>query len=170
MKIELKNVKISKEFSEETIMFRADVYVDGRCCAYANNDGRGGCTFYRAYPNCEDLLVQAEMYCLKLPKIKYGSLELDMNLEMYIDELVSAIFNEKEIGVMKKKIKKLSENHLVYGASDYSSFSYISFKGKPKFSEIKKTVQGRMALDNLVKRIKSELKENEIIFNDNLVD
>ena len=49
MKLELKNVKINEAFSEETLMFKADLYVNGKKIAYAENDGRGGCTFYREY-------------------------------------------------------------------------------------------------------------------------
>jgi hypothetical protein len=41
MKIELKNVKINKMFSEETTCFIADVFINGKKTAYAKNDGRG---------------------------------------------------------------------------------------------------------------------------------
>lgn len=46
MKIELKNVKINLTFSEETTMFMADLFINGVLAGEANNDGRGGCTFY----------------------------------------------------------------------------------------------------------------------------
>jgi len=39
MKVELKNVKFSEHMSEETNAFTADVYVDGKKCGYAKNDG-----------------------------------------------------------------------------------------------------------------------------------
>jgi hypothetical protein len=48
MKIELKNVKINLTFSEETIMFKADVVINGVVAGEAENDGRGGSTFYSA--------------------------------------------------------------------------------------------------------------------------
>jgi hypothetical protein len=44
----------------------------------------------------------------------------------------------------------------------------LSFKGKPKFADVKKTIVGQKALENLINRVKSELKEGEEIFNKNL--
>jgi hypothetical protein len=46
MKIELKNVKISKRQSHETTCFVASVYVDGEKVGSVQNDGQGGmCRF-----------------------------------------------------------------------------------------------------------------------------
>jgi hypothetical protein len=85
MKIELKNVKINLTFSEETTMFMADLVINGVLAGEANNDGRGGCTFYsvRTYDakkrtflsdsekeRNKELLKQAEAYCLSLPKVR----------------------------------------------------------------------------------------------------
>ena len=83
MKIELKNIKFYERMSEETNAFTADLYVNGKKVGYAKNEGHGGCTDY--YPNSiEDRAVinEAEQYCLGLPPIKYGSFEIEMNLEI----------------------------------------------------------------------------------------
>ncbi len=67
-----------------------------------------------------------------------------------------------------KKIEKLCENHIVFGKPNGMSYSVISFKGKPKFADIKKTIQGQKSLERLIDRVKGELKEGQIIFNKNL--
>ena len=168
MKIELKNVKINQAFSEETLMFMADVFVNGKKVAHAKNDGRGGCTFYHAYPNQHELVAQAEKFCKSLPKqvINFGDRthEFDQSLESVIDDLVFAKEKEKE----QKKIDKLCETHIVFGKPNGMSYRYIGFKSKQKLADIQKTIIGRKSLENLINRVKSELREGEIIFNKNL--
>lgn len=44
MKIELRRFESSERFSEETLAFAADVYIDGTKTFAAHNDGHGGCT------------------------------------------------------------------------------------------------------------------------------
>ena len=168
MKIELKNVKINQSFSEETTCFKADVFVNGKKIAHAQNDGRGGCTSYHPYENQKDNVRLVEEYCKTLPKqiINFGGEDKEYNqtLESVIDDLVFAKEKEKE----QKKIDKLCENHIVWGKPNGFSYNQISFKGKPKFTDVKKSIQGQKALDNLINRIMSELKEGEEIFNKNI--
>jgi hypothetical protein len=168
MKIELKNVKVNEAFSEETTCFIADVFINGKKVAHAKNDGRGGCTDYYPYEGKRELLKQAELFCKGLPKreFTFGDItrEFDQTLESVIDDLVFAKEKEKE----DKKIEKLCENHIVFGKPNGYSYSVLSFKGKPKFADVKKTIQGQKALERLIDRVKGELKEGEIIFNKNL--
>lgn len=168
MKIELKNVKVNEAFSEETTCFIADVFINGKKVAHAKNDGRGGCTDYYPYEGQRELLKQAELFCKELPKreFTFGDItrEFDQTLESVIDDLVFAKEKEKE----DKKMIKLCENHIVWGKPNGYSYSVLSFKGKPKFADIKKTIQGQKALERLINRVKSELKEGEEIFNKNL--
>jgi hypothetical protein len=44
------------EFSQETTLFRADLYVDGKKVAECKNDGLGGSTDIYAYPNMYEML------------------------------------------------------------------------------------------------------------------
>jgi hypothetical protein len=168
MKIELKNLRVNTMFSEETICFKADVFVDGKKVAYAENEGRGGCTSYHPYPNQHELVKQVENYCKSLPKqiIDFGGEEREFNqsLESVIDDLVNTKEKEKE----QKKIDKLCENNIVYGKPNGYSYKLIGFKGKQKFIDLKKTVQGQKALENLINLVKSELKDGEEILNKNL--
>ena len=120
------------------------------------------------YENQKDNVRLVEEYCKTLPKqvINFGGEdhEFDQSLESVIDDLVFAKEKEKE----QKKIDKLCENHIVWGKPNGYSYKQISFNGKPKFADVKKTIVGQIALDNLINRIMSELKEGEEIFNKNI--
>ena len=168
MKIELKNLKINQAFSEETTCFMADVFVNGKKVAHAKNDGRGGCTDYYPYEGQRELLNLAEDFCKRLPKEKVdigGTIhEFAQSLESVIDDLVFAKEKEKE----DKRIEKLCDNNIVWGKPNGMSYKMLSFKGKPKFADVKKSIVGQKALDNLINRVKGELKEGEEIFNKNL--
>lgn len=168
MKIELKNIKINLAFSEETTMFKADVYVDGVKTAYAHNDGHGGCTDYFPYEGKNDLLKKAETHAESLPSTFFREMELKSNLEFVIDTLLEAEVNKKENVKTEKKILKLSENHIVWGVPNGNSYHKIAFKGRPKFSDLMKLKGGKEAIDKLLNRIKSELQKGEVIFNKNL--
>jgi hypothetical protein len=161
MKIELKNVKINLTFSEETTMFMADVYVNGKKTAYANNDGRGGCTFYNSYhsPNNDEDLRQAEAYCLSLPKVRVEEydFEYDMNLEHFIDDLVMAELEKKE----KKKFEKQMANSIMWGKPKGHSYSQVKFK--VPLAEIPTT-----RLQEVVDKYKKEFKSGDVFLNTNL--
>ena len=161
MKIELKNIKINLTFSEETTMFMADVYVNGKKTAYANNDGRGGCTFYNSYhaPNNDEDLRQAEAFCKALPKVRVEEydFEFDMNLEHFIDDLVHAELEKKE----KKKMEKQMANSIMWGKPKGHSYSQVKFK--VPLAEIPTT-----RLQEVVDKYKKELKEGEVFLNTNL--
>jgi hypothetical protein len=161
MKIELKNIKINLTFSEETTMFMADVYVNGKKTAYANNDGRGGCTFYNSYhsPNNDEDLRQAEAYCLSLPKVRVEEydFEYDMNLEHFIDDLVHAELEKKE----QKKLEKQMANSIMWGKPKGHSYSQVKFK--VPLAEIPTT-----RLQEVVDKYKKELKEGDVFLNTNL--
>ena len=89
MKLELRNIKVNLEFSEETTMFKADVYADNVKIAYTNNEGRGGPTFYSPYPKKEKELKEAELYASTLPSIFYKyngkKIEIKSTLENWIN-------------------------------------------------------------------------------------
>ena len=168
MKIELKNVKVNQAFSEETTCFIADVFVNGKKVAHAKNDGRGGCTDYYHYEGQRELLNQAEKFCKSLPKkvIDFGGSthEFDQSLESVIDDLLF----EKEKQKEDKKIEKLCETHIVFGKPNGYSYRMIGFNGKQKIANVKKSIVGQKALERLINRVKGELNEVEIIFNNNL--
>jgi hypothetical protein len=167
MKIELRNVKINLTFSEETTMFKADVYVNGKKTAYAHNDGHGGCTFYNRYPNMEGLLVEAENYAKTLPKLTYGSLSIDTNLEHLIDKMIDEEVNKKEHAKFAKKREKDMLKNIVYGNPTGGSYKMIGW-GKYTIEQLKSTQNGITALKNAITRVKGELTDGDKILNNNL--
>jgi hypothetical protein len=120
MKLELKNIKLNMAFSEETICFKADLYVNGKKVAYASNDGRGGCTFYNTYSlELRPLLKQAEDWANALPSTfsTYGgkTIEIKSCLGLWIDEIVYKLSNKKDDDKFEKKKQKNMLTHICYG-------------------------------------------------------
>jgi len=89
MKIELKNIKVNKMFSEETTCFIADVFINGKKTAYAKNDGRGGNTNIQPYVGMS--LDEVYNFCKTLPK-KFG---YPQTLDYLIDDLLFEKEKEK---------------------------------------------------------------------------
>lgn len=162
MKIELKKIKINLAFSEETTMFMAELFINDIKAGYAKNDGHGGCTDYGSYEGRRDLIEQAERYCQTLPPLKYGTLTIPMNLEHFIDELVTAELIKKE----EKKIEKKCETALLFGIPNGTSYRIIDFK-KP-LREIITIPNGKATLQRHYNEIKAKLQPGEEIFNKNL--
>jgi hypothetical protein len=167
MKLELKNVKINEAFSEETLMFKADLYVNGKKVAYANNDGRGGCTFCREYSiELRPILAQAEAYCKTLPSTfhTYGSktIEIKSNLEHWIDDVVYGISNKKVIEKHKKKLAKDMLKGICYGNDN--GYKIIHWKGYT-LEQILNRNEGR---EHVTKKIKELVERGETILNTNL--
>jgi len=175
MKIELKNVKINLTFSEETIMFMADLSINGLVVGEAENDGRGGSTFYsaKAYDvkkqeflsdeirkRNKELIAEAEVFCKGLPPMKFdfglGEHEIPMTLEHFIDELVNAEVNKKE----QKKFEKKMVNHIMWGIPNGHTYSQVKFK-KP-LADIPPSV-----LQTYVDKYKKEFKSGEVFLNTN---
>ncbi len=171
MKIELKNVKVNLTFSEETTMFSADVFVDGVKTAYAKNDGRGGCTDYHAYEHKRALLQHAEAYAKSLPSEdhKFGdtTITIESNLEFLIDKLVDEFVTKKENIRLEKKIQKTCETKIVWGYPNYDGVQGWGWK-TTTIESMNKTPQGKLAIAELLKKVRKEMKEGQIIFNKNI--
>jgi hypothetical protein len=173
MKIEIKNVKINNSFSEETICFTADIFVDGKKTGYARNDGRGGCTHYSSYhkPNNDHDLRQAEAYAKTLPSTSHEfmgkTMVLESNLESLIDEMVYAIDNKREADKFQKKIQKACLNNIVWGVENGTSIKSMGWKSHT-IEQLLKTQNGVTAIKNTIIRIKGEMKEGEKILNNNI--
>ena len=176
MKIELKNLKINLSFSEETIMFMADLVINGIVVGEANNDGRGGCTNYSAknydvkkqafLPDAEreknkELIKQAEAFCKSQPKrvVNFGDTthEFNVNLEFVIDELVDGELKKKE----QKKLEKKMLDAILWGKPNGSSYTLVKFK-------MPLSTVPLIQLQSLINKYKTELKEGEQFLNTNL--
>ena len=109
MKIELKNFKHAAFASEETMCFRATIYVDGVKTGEIENQGNGGAsTIYCSptTPNALELREKAEKYCESLPPYDIDGMSLEMDLEFFCELLAG---NE----VAKKKLKADLKNKIV---------------------------------------------------------
>jgi hypothetical protein len=164
MEIKLKNIKINEAFSEETTMFKADVFVDGVKVAYAENDGHGGCTYYNAHdPSKRELLAKAEQFCLALPDYVYPAmhgmkeLAVKMNLEQMIDNLIEEELKKKD----QKKLEKKMLNRIMWGVKGGHSYREVKFN-RP-LSEIPVA-----QLQGLVNGYKARFQEGEEFLNTNL--
>lgn len=127
MKIELKRISINERMSQETTMFIADLYINGKMVGDCRNDGCGGCTNYNDNSSeNRKLIAECEKYCKTLPKVKYGNSECEQSLEDVIDDLVFKILKEKE----EKKFTKKMETAILFGVPNGYSYKSISWKGK----------------------------------------
>jgi len=177
MKIELKKIQINLQFSEETIMFKAEIYVNGINAGYASNDGRGGSTDYRPHYSedksmvklNQELIAMAEKHCLALPPIKFKSGlpgkefgTIKMNLEHFIDEIIDAQLKKKE----EKKLEKLCSHAILYGLPKGTSYRIIDFKRPLK--EIASTPVGKITIQRHYDAAKAKLQKGEMFFNKNL--
>jgi len=162
MKIELKNVKINKMFSEESTCFMADVFINGKKTAYAQNDGHGGNTNIQPLnEGMSKVLDEVYNYCKTLPK--------EFGYPRTLDSVIDDILFEKEKEKEEKKIDKLCLTNIVWGKENGTSYTKISFKGSPKLEDLKKTTQGNSALKSLIEKVKKEyMKEGDVLFNKNL--
>ena len=167
MKLELKNVKINESFSEETLMFKADLFVDGKKVGYAHNDGHGGSTWYNAYENQREALAKAEEFALALPSTitNFGGkdYEFKSSLESWIDDAVSEISNAKANAKAEKKMQKIMETQIVWGIPNENSYKHLGFK-----NGVKLTLLSQASVKNLVDAVKNRMLPNEEIFNTNI--
>lgn len=105
MKVELKKLKVHNDMSQETTCFSADIYIDGKYAAHAQNNGCGGCNMY----HFEDRAVEKKFneFCESLPPIPaseytYGQ-ELKMDADLYISELMQQEETRKQLTRWCKK-------------------------------------------------------------------
>ena len=92
-KIGIKNLKYCEWMSEETNCFKATVTVDDEDFCHAQDEGKGGMTYF--YPigesNVYELIDELDQWCKdNLPKWKFKGLpnELDTTLEIVVGRLV----------------------------------------------------------------------------------
>lgn len=163
MKIELKGVKFYEKMSEETNAFTADIYVDGKKCGFAKNDGRGGCTFVSPYGGkTMDLFTNSEKWLTEQPEINIGTEEspfmVKSNMENMVDQLFEQWLKERD----QKKLEKKMETSLIWGVPNGHSYTYVNFK-------VKLTQIPRNVLQNHINHYKKDFKDGVVFLNTNLV-
>lgn len=90
MNIELKNIKYAEFASQETHCFEASVYIDGKRVGTVDNDGRGGCHYYR--PHTIEAAIKAHAETLPAHKWKLDGQELEIkqDADSVINDLLVA--------------------------------------------------------------------------------
>ena len=169
MKIELKNIRVNESFSEETMCFKADIFINGKKIGYAKNDGRGGCTNYDVYnSNNRHVLREAEAYAKTLPKISnpYGE-PFDSNLEWVIDLAIEKHLTEKNRASFNRKLKKAMESKFCIGEPNGDSYRTVGWKG---FTLAQMVERNRLSVQMNLTNLRKQLKGNEVILNDNLYE
>lgn len=155
MDIKLKSVKVNMSFSEETINFMADLFVNGVKVAYCRNDGRGGCTDYSAYPDMKVLLKETEDYCKTLPNIVYGDSSWENSLESQIDEIIDVYINDREVKRFNNKLKRNMLKGLCYGTdTNYSTITWNHYN----IEKLLERPDGKLAIKKKIKEITSKGK------------
>ena len=132
MIIELKSFKHYQKLSDETYCFTANIYVNGIKCGTAENRGIGGETDYSSdrRMGSDELIKQAEQYCLGLPSetlvMGERTITLNMNLCNYIDNFVDGLVKAKYKEKDAQKLRKEMLSGILIG--DDEKYAKIGFK------------------------------------------
>ena len=167
MKVELKKINVNLTHSEETVMFKSDLYIDGKKVGYCKNDGRGGCTFYSHYDNQgKQIIEQCEQYFKSLPEkeVKFGetTFNIQPSLEDEIDKIIDDYVNQKEKEKFQKKIQKEMLKGIVYG--DDTKYTCVGWKNHT-IETLLNHPTGKNVIKEQIRKIKSE---GHTIFNTNI--
>ena len=114
--IQLKNVKVAHNMSEETVAFTASLYINGKKAADVRNDGRGGDNHPWFFDREEE--KEFHEFCTTLPPIEdewfaANGLELPaMNYDTFIGQLLEDwMVNDELKKVCKKKVAVVFKRH-----------------------------------------------------------
>jgi len=180
MNIELKNIYVNQRMSRETTLFEANLYINGVKVGYAENDGQGGSTNYRATTEeGRALIKEAEKYCKTLPdKIvpydndgKKETFTIKMSLEQKIDDLVDefivAYDKKQSENRFDKKMAKDMENGILIGVPGQRAYTVQKYN--QPISKILETPHYRAALKtSIASKILPSMEDGFKILNTNI--
>ncbi len=96
MMIELRNIHYSARFSQETALFDAAVFVDGKRVGMVSNEGHGGSNDY-------DFDTRPlEAYCKGLGAVETPWGVMAMDLELFLGDLLDKWVRDKEFSRLTK--------------------------------------------------------------------
>ena len=90
MKLQLKNIKILEENSDETLCFSAELYINGQFEAIIQNNGQGEANRY--YFKDKSLRKEFFQYCRRLPDIDSPYGKLSSGEDLVIGGLITNIY------------------------------------------------------------------------------
>lgn len=163
MKVTLKKIKFSEHMSEETNAFTADVYIDGKCCGFAKNDGCGGCTNIQPtfFPDKISIFRECESWLKTQPQINIGSVNDPYMVNCDMESMVDMLFEQWLTEQTKKKFEKKMVNHLMWGVIGGNSYKVVKFP-RPLLS------MDRFILQNYLNNYKKKFIDGEQFLNTNL--
>ena len=174
MKVQLKNIKTNVTFSEETIMFNADLYINNKKIGYCSNDGRGGNTNY--YGNTKEdyqIISECEEYFKSLPKKKHtidgNDYEFSQTLESEIDDIISKYVDDKKKKKFQKKMEKDMLTKLVLGKGNPNRYEVVGWKTvNKKPITIEQMINHPYGKESLKKTIQNMREKGYTILNTNI--
>ena len=137
--IQLKNVKIAWNMSEETTAFTASLYINGKKAADVKNDGRGGDN--RTWFMDRELEKEFCEFCTTLP---YPGESFNMTYDSFIGVLLDEWIENDDW-------KKACRKGIVY--------TKHGEENDGKYWTVAKTAYSKSAASHLRERIGEELKE-----------
>lgn len=128
MKIELRNLKIARSLSEETVAYTATICVDGIPTFDASNHGQGGCDFYRPLKSAKvtEAEVDAWLKANRPPFEAYG-MTLEPSLEMEVGDIIAKVEREADL----KRIRKSFDRILTKSIAALKGDALVTFKAAP---------------------------------------
>lgn len=161
MKLELRNVKVFKELSDETTCFHAILYVDGKKAADCSNRGNGGMTDVDFY-NKETQEKVAE-FCKENPVVNYfgDKKYIYGDVDIRVDELLVEI-------QMKKDLKAKQKNSLVLRKEKLKDAPYVIHAYIKQLFPIEKIMQDETKRNTLRRQIVDLRKQGYTIMNTNI--
>lgn len=173
MKIGLKNIKHYPKLSDDSEAFSANLYINGKFAAEVSDDGNGGEISVSPINEAGKVLVHdAEAFCKAMPPVEIESLKgtedstVNMDLELYIAELLGRHLDQKYKEQFEKEIKKGTIDGVVYGIPGKS---YNRLPYKYPIEAILSWPNGAELLKNsIVKNILPHLQGDVIILNRNI--
>lgn len=106
MKLELKKIKHYPSRSEETENFTAEIWINDKLIAHADNDGRGGSTRVHAVDRKDPLFIEAEKWAESIPH----DFSFPNSLDQLVDVALARALQQKEISKYFSKNIVWSEN------------------------------------------------------------
>jgi hypothetical protein len=174
MIIELRSLQIQDRQSEETTAFTASLYINGKKIGYAKNSGKGGPTDYGPDnyhdENLKAIIKEAEDYCIGLEPMDLKELgKVPMDMEGFIDQIVSEFWQEKEDKRFKNKMLKDQITGLLIGNDkQYRKITWPNKNSSWTISQLLSTDAGTKLIINTIDNYKKTMSPSERILNTNI--
>ena len=133
MQVELKKIKIAKFLSEETVAFKAQLWVDGEHIAEVSNEGRGGNNMIRHFYDGNDYNTLSKVkafhaWCKAQPPHvdKRGS--LDMDADFYISLMIEDYEKEQKQKRLENLLKRWCKKETVIKLEGDEEGNYLIYK------------------------------------------